>query len=289
MGNKFVRKQDAPVGGAGNAVAQQPAEKPVASQPKQDSGRAETQEVGVTEELDVVVGEATAPLATLPSEECVSTLKEVKAPDSSGPPNEAECEPVSKETPDPVPSEPLASVLSEASSSEAEPVAEGQVVAEAAPEPVLEPEEAEADAESTPVPGEVSEKQTEAPLPDPALLNLDQSWEATPQLITSFAVADPVPALLSTDEPSDAPATDEITNGSILLTPASHESEETSESPEKPTEAAAAGHLAQFIGDVGDVGELLQDLTLKGTDLVADHVPTDVQISEGDAITIMNA
>lgn len=284
MGNKLVRRQDAPLGSAENAAAQQAAEEPVASQPKQDSGRADV----CTEDLDVVVGEATMPVVRLPSEACVSAFKEVDAPDSSRPPNEANCEPVSKETPDPVPSEPLASLLSEASSSEAEPVAEGQVAAEAAPDTEPEPEEAEADAESAPAPVEAPEKQTETPLPDPALIGLDVS-EATPQPITSLAVADPVPAPISPDEPSDTAATDESqdsTKGSIILTPPSHKSEETSESPGKPTEAEAAGGLEQF---VGDVGELLQDLTLKGTDLVADLVPTDVQISEDESVTDTSA
>lgn len=305
MGNRFSRRRDAPVGSAETAATEQKtAEEPAVTQPAQDSGTTLAQEAVDTEDLEVVVRELVAIVACVPSEECVSEIKEVKAP---------ELEPVAKDTPAPVQPEPVV-LVSELSPPEPEtaaepkPVAEAQVAQEPDPEPVPEPEptsnleaEVEADAEliseSVPAPAEALEQQTDVltqePLPDPVIssptmIDLGVS-DATPQPMDTPPSPDPTPALVDADEPSDIAVTDECQDGAevSIISTLVPESEETSESLEKPMDVEAAGDMEQVVSDVNEetVSGLLQNLALKGNDLVADLIPTDVKIPDDAVVT----
>lgn len=310
MGNKFSRRRDVPISNAEAAAPdQKPAEEPAAPQPAEDSGITQTQEA-VVENLDVVIAEPVTPVACLPAEACVSECKAAEAPATSPAPlDDAEPEPVAKETPAPVQPEPVVSV------SEPEPAAEAQLapepvpepasepVPEPAPEPVPEPEptshpEAEVEAvpepisESTPAPAEALEQQTDMlaqePLPEPELssptvVDLDVA-DVTPQPID-------IPSVDAV-EPSDIPGTEECQDSAVvpeISTSEPEKSEETSESPEKPAEEEAAENLEQLVSDVNveSVSGLLKDLELKGNDLVADLIPTDVKIPDDTPITDM--
>lgn len=303
MGNRFSRRRDAPVSSAETAATEQKtAEEPAVTQPAQDSGTTPAQEAVDTEDLDVVVRESVAVVASLPSEECVSEIKEVKAPES---------EPVAKDTPAPVQPEPVV-LVSEPSPPEPEPVAEAQVAPEPDPEPVPEPEptsnleaEVEADpeliSESVPASAEDLEQQTDVltqePLPDPVIssptmIDLGVS-DATPQPIDTPPSPDPTPALVDADGPSDIAVTDECQDGaevSIISTLVPQKSEETSESLEKPMDVEAAGNMEQVVSDVNEetVSGLLQNLALKGNDLVVDLIPTDVKIPDDALVTDMS-
>lgn len=312
MGNLFTKKQQATVNSAKAAAPQQKtAEEPAVTQPAKDSGIIQTQEVVEPENPDVVVGESVKVVARLPSEECTSECKAPEAPAATAPQNNAEPESVAKESPAPVQPEPLVSVGEPSLPqpvpvAKPEPVAEAQLAPEPAPEPVPEPEltskpEEEVKAvpepvsESVPDPAEDMEQQTvmltqeslpEPEISSPPLIDLGVS-DATPQLIDT----PPISAAVSADEPSDIPVTQECQDSaevSAISTLEAERSEETpEESLEKQMEAEAAGNLEQLVSDVNveSVSGLLQNLELKGNDLVADLIPTDVKIPDETPIT----
>ncbi|XP_076588350.1 uncharacterized protein LOC143321693 [Chaetodon auriga] len=313
MGNFLNRRRD-PSANSGKTAAteQKTTEGPAATQPAPDSGAMQTQEAVQTEDLDVVVGEPATLVASLPSEECTSECKEVKAP--AAPLKDAEPESVAKETPAPDQLEPLVSV-SEPSPSEPEPkpVAEAQLAPEPAPEVVPEPgptsnPEAEVEAvpepvsESTPAPAEALEQRadmlTQESLPEPmisspALIDLGAP-DAIPEPIITPPSPAAIPAPDNADEPSDIPAVTEECQDSaevpVTSTPELETPEETSESLEKVMEVEASGALEPLVSDVNEesVSELLQNLELKGNDLVADLLPTDVKIPDDSPITDMS-
>lgn len=317
MGNRFSRRRDAPGNSAETAATEQKAaEEPEATQPAQDSGTMQTEVAADTENLDVVVKELVTLVAYSSPEECVEESKEVNAPDAPGQLNDVESESVAKDTPAPVQPEPLV-LVSEPSPPEPEPAAEPKPVGEApaapepAPEPVPEPEptsnpgaEVEADpepiSEEAPVPAEVLEEQmdvlTQESLLDPvisspALIDMGVS-DATPQLINTPPSPDSNPAPVNADKPSGIAVTEECQDGadvSIISSCAPQKSEE-SESLEKPMEVEAAGNLEQVVNDVSEesVSGLLQNLVLKGNDVVADLIPTDVKIPDDTLITDMS-
>ncbi|XP_070764153.1 uncharacterized protein [Enoplosus armatus] len=323
MGNRFSRKLDGPANSAETAATEQKTEEvPAAPEPAEEAGITQTLEAVGTESLDVVVGEPVTLMACLPTEECVSECKEVEAPAAPAPLNDAEPEPVAKETPAPVQLEPLVSV-SEPSppepAAEPKPVAETQLAPEPAPEPVPEPApepvpepeptsnpEAEVEAvpepilESLPAPAEALEPQTDLLTqeshPDPVL--------SSPPLI-DMGVPDvtlqpntppspvPIPAPVNADKLSDIPVTQECQDSaevSVISTFEPEKSEETSESLEKLMEVEAAGNLEQLVSDVNEesLSGLLKGLELKGNDLVADLIPTDVKIPDDTPITDMS-
>lgn len=313
MGNRFSRRRDTPASTGETAAteqkaAQEPAAPPPAAAAAEESGITQTQEA-TTENLDVVVGEPVTPVASLPTEPCVAESKEVEAPDASAAPNDAAPESVAKEeTPAPIQTEPLVST-SEPSPPESEPVTEPEPVAETQPtpepasEPVPEPEpEAEAEAEAVPepiseatipVPAESPEQQIDTAnhesLPEPELVS-------TP--LVDLGVSDDAPQPVNTspsdpdnaDEPSDIPVTEEC-EGSIEAAESStlepEKLEETTESVEKPTEVEAVENLEQLASDVNEenISGLLQNLELKGNDLVADLIPGDVKIPDDTLVT----
>ncbi|XP_022609945.1 uncharacterized protein LOC111228388 [Seriola dumerili] len=317
MGNRFSRRRDTPAGsGETAATEQKAAEEPAAPQPAEESGITTTQEAVETENLDVVVGEPVTPVACLPSEECVSECKEVEAPAVSATLNDAEPEPVAKETPAPSQPELLVSV-SEPSPPESEPVAEPKLVAEAqrAPEPVPEtvpePEptsnpEAEAEAEAVPEP--ISEAEpvltealeqhadmlTQESLPEPELSSpplIDLGVpDVTPQPVNTSPSPAPISDPDNANEPSDIPVTEECEGSAEAAESSTFEPEkpeETTESLEKPMEVEAAENLEQLVSDVNEesISGLLQNLELKGNDLVADLIPSDVKIPDDTPIT----
>lgn len=312
MGNRFSRRRDAPANSAETAATEQKtAEEPAATQPAEESGITQTQEAVEIENLDVVVGEPVTLVACIPPEECVSECKEVEAPAAPAPLND-EPEPMAKETPAPVQAEPLVSVSEPTPPApepepEPEPVAEAQLAPEPAPEPVPEPEptsnpEAEVEAvpepisESVPAQAEALEQQTDLlnqeSLPEPEISSpplIDMGVpDATPQPIST------PPSLIpaAVDEPSDIPVTQECQDSAEVSVISTFE-------PEKPKETCldqlmeeeAAENLEQLVNDVHEesVSGLLKNLELKGNDLVADLIPTDVKIPDDTPIIDMSA
>ncbi|XP_041795361.1 predicted GPI-anchored protein 58 [Chelmon rostratus] len=315
MGNFLNRRRDPSANNAKTAATEQkPAEEPAATQPAQESEATQIPEAVKTENIDMVAGDPATVVASLPPGECASECKEVKAP--AVPLNDAEPESVAKETSTPDQLEPLTSV-SEPSPSEPEPkpVAEAQLAPEPAPEVISEPEptsnpEAEVEveavpeplSESAPAPAEALEQPadvlTQESLPEPmisspALIDLGVP-DATPQPINTPPPPAPIPAPVDADEPSDIPAVAEECHDSaevpVTSTLELETSEETSESLEKSMEVEASGTLEQLVSNVNEesVNELLQNLELKGNDLVADLIPTDVKIPDDSPITDMS-
>lgn len=316
MGNRFTRKRDAPVNSAEPATEEKSAEEPEATQPAKDSGTVETQAAADEESLNVVVKELVTLVAYSTPEECVAESKEVNSPDPPEQLSDVESESVAKDTPAPVQSKPLV-LVSEPSPPEPEPaveskpVAESPVAPEPAPEAVPEPEptsnpegEVEADpepiSEAAPAPVEALEEQidvltqeSQAGLENssPALVDMSVS-DATPQPINTPPSPDSNPAPVNADKPSGIAVTEECQDSadvSIISTFVPQKSEETSESLEKP-EVEAAGNLEQVVNDVTEesVSGLLQNLALKGNDLVADLIPTDVKIPDDTPVTDMS-
>ncbi|GAA6229000.1 proteoglycan 4-like [Lates japonicus] len=320
MGNKFSRRRDTLANNGETAATEQTAEEPAAPQPAEESEIAQTPETIEAEDLEVVVGEVVTPVVRLPSEECVAECKEPEAPAASATLNDAEPEPVTKESSAPVQPEPLVSISKPESPLESEPVAEPkpaavtEPVAEAqlapepepapAPEPVSEPEptsnpEAEVEpvpepiSESVPVPAEPLEQQTvmltQESLPEPVpssppLIDLGVP-DDTPQPANNPPAPAPIPDLVSADKPSDIPVAEECrdsTEAAKTSTSEPEKSEETSESPEKPMEVEAAENLEQLVSDVNEenISGLLQNLELKGNDLVSDLISDDVKIPD---------
>ncbi|XP_069567296.1 protein TsetseEP-like [Brachyistius frenatus] len=297
MGNGFSRRRDAPANSAETvATDQKSAKEPATPQPTEDSGITQTQDVAETENVDVVVGEPATVAACLPSEECVSECKEGEAPAASVPGN-AESEPPVKGTPDPVQPEALVSV-SESSPPEPEPVAkpvvEPQLAPEPAPEPVPEPEpEVEAVPEPVldpaPAPADAPEQQadllTQESLTQESLPSVDLG---VPDVTPSPAPV-PVPVPVDADEPSDIPAGEQRQDGAEAAEDSTPEPE-TSERLEKLIKVEAAGCLEKFGSDVDEesVREILQNLELKGNDLVSDLIPCDVTIPDDTPIMDMS-
>ncbi|XP_040895072.1 cell surface glycoprotein 1-like [Toxotes jaculatrix] len=321
MGNRFSRKRDAPANsGETAATEEKTAEEPAASRPAEESGTTQTPEAAETENLDVVVGEPVTPVARLPSEECISECKLVDAPAASATLNDAEPEPVAKKTPAPVQPEPQVSISKPSPpesepAAESKPVAEAQLVPEPAPEPASEPvpepeptsnPEAEVEAvlepitESVPVPvlAEALEQQTDMltqeSLPEPALSSptlIDLAVpDVSPQPVNTPPSPAPIPDPVRADEPSDIPVTEECQDSAEAAESSTFEpgkSEETTESLEKPTEVEATENSEQLVSDVNveSVSGLLQNLELKGNDLVSDFIPSDVKIPDDTPIT----
>ncbi|XP_039988019.1 cell surface glycoprotein 1-like [Xiphias gladius] len=309
MGNRFSRRRDITASsGETNAAEQKAAEEPAAPQPAEESGIAPTQEAVETENLDdvVVVGEPETVEPRLPSEECTSECKEVEAPAASAALNDADPEPVAKETPAPVgePSPPESEPVAEP-----EPVAEAQLAPEPAPEPVPDPgptsfPEAGVEAlpeptsELVPAPAEAVEQQTdmltldslsEPSPPSPPLVDLCVP-DVTPQPVNTTPSPAPIPDPVDADEPSDIPVTEERQDGAEAARSSTLEPERpegTSESLEKLMEEEAAENLEQLVSDVNEesISGLLQNLELKGNDLVTDLIPSDVKIPDDTPIT----
>nr|XP_046250787.1 cell surface glycoprotein 1-like [Scatophagus argus]XP_046250788.1 cell surface glycoprotein 1-like [Scatophagus argus] len=284
MGNKFSRRRDAPANSAENAAG---TEEKTAEEPAEDPGTTQTQEAIETEDLSVTAGEPVTLEESSPPEERASEFKDV---------NDVEPEPLADETS----AQPVDSVTEAAPAAEPapEPVPEPdpsskqEAVVEAAPEPI---------SESVPAPTEALEEQTDMltqeSLPEPvisssALIDLGVP-DATPQPDTPPSPA-PILTSVNTDEPSDIPVTEECQDNaevSVISAPEPENSEERSESLEKLAEVEAAGNLEQLVSDVSEesVSGLLQNLELKGNDLVADLIPTDVKIPDDTPITDMSA
>ncbi|KAF0041204.1 hypothetical protein F2P81_007102 [Scophthalmus maximus] len=299
MGNRFSRKRDTPAGGEECAATEQKTAEEPAAEASETTG---TQGAAEMEGLDVVVGEQVTLVACL---EC----KEMEAPAASATLNDAEPEPVSKETPAPAQPNLLVSI-SESSPSEAEPAAGPEPVAEAqlAPEPAPEPApqegppsspEAEVEAvpepisEPSPVPAEAPEPLTDMlsqeSLPDPVLYSTPLIDLAVPDVTPQPVAAPPAPAPVSdpvdADEPSDIPVGDECQDSveaAASCTFALEKSEEMSESLDKPA-VEAKENLEQLVSDAAEesISGLLQNLELGGKDLI----PSDVKIPDDTPIT----
>ncbi len=132
----------------------------------------------------------------------------------------------------------------------------------------------------------------EPEISSPPLIDLGV-LDATPQPIDIPTSPASIPAPVAADEPSDIPMTEESQDSAevpVISTLELEKSEETSESLEKLTEVEAAGNLEQLVSNVTEesVSELLQNLELKGNDLVADHIPADVKIPDDTPIMDMS-
>lgn len=292
MGIKFSRRRDAPISGAeGAATEQKTAEEPVATEPAGESGPALAQEATGIGALDAVDREKPKPAASLPNEGCVAEIKEEKAPDAPEPLNVAEPEPVAKNAPAPSQTQPEALLCVDPpplTQCDVEPTP--VTVTEPAPEPIPEPEPV-SEPQSVPeletsipdLPPEVLEQHTDMLnqelLPDPVIPS---------STLIDLSVSDTTP-----DKTSDIAVSDECQEGAEVSGTSTTElpkSEEMSESPERLMEVVAAESLEQIVSDVNEetVSGLLQDLALKGNDLVADLIPTDVKMPDETSITDMS-
>ncbi|XP_034542031.1 protein TsetseEP-like [Notolabrus celidotus] len=323
MGSRLSKKLNAPASSAETEqkTAEEPAATPAATPAAEDSGITQTLEAVDVPNLEVIVGEVVTPVASLPSEPCVAECKEVEAPAAPEP------EAAAKETPAPVQPEPPVPV-SEPSPPEPEPIAapepiaepeptpEPQVAPEPAPEPIPEPEpepilepeptsipEPEVEAfpepipESLPAPVEELEQEIELMtqellpepvLPSPPLIDLGFP-DVTPEPADIPSLPEPVPA----DEPSDIPVVEEYPGDievPVISALEPEKPEETSEFVVKQIEVEAEDDLQKLVGDVNmeSVNGLLKNLELKGNDLLADLIPTDVKIPDDSLITNMS-
>lgn len=296
MGQRFSRQGATATSAEAAATEQKTAAEPAATQPAADAGmtvKAETQEV--------VKGEPVTLIACLPAEDCVAECKVVEAPAAA-----SVSEPVELETPAPVQPEPLVSV-SAPSPPESEPVAEAQLAPEpvpepapvSEPEPVPEPElvpEVEVEVEAVPepipesvlAPVEAMEQEidllSQVSLPEPVISSLPLIDLIVPD-VTPPPTDIPIAAPVDADEPSDIPVIEQcqdIAEISLIPTPEPEESEDTSVSLGKLIEVEAAENLEQLVNDVNEesVCGLLNNLELKGNDLDADLIPTDVKIAD---------
>ncbi|XP_077938781.1 uncharacterized protein LOC120808785 [Gasterosteus aculeatus] len=143
MGNRFGKERE--TNNAETAEEAKTAEESEAGQPAEDSGITQTQ----TQDLDVQILGQVAQVARSITEKLVL---------NSG--VEEDAEPVAKETPAPVQSEPLVS-LGKSSAPDSEPVAEAPLATEPVPEPLPAPEPVSTP-ELVPEPDPVAE-----PLPEP--------------------------------------------------------------------------------------------------------------------------
>uniref|UniRef100_G3PG45 Uncharacterized protein n=2 Tax=Gasterosteus aculeatus TaxID=69293 RepID=G3PG45_GASAC len=143
MGNRFGKERE--TNNAETAEEAKTAEESEAGQPAEDSGITQTQ----TQDLDVQILGQVAQVARSITEKLVL---------NSG--VEEDAEPVAKETPAPVQSEPLVS-LGKSSAPDLEPVAEAPLATEPVPEPLPAPEPVSTP-EPVPEPDPVAE-----PLPEP--------------------------------------------------------------------------------------------------------------------------
>lgn len=307
MGIKFSRRRDAPISGAeGAATEQKTAEEPVSTEPAGESGLALAQEATGIGRLEAVDRGKPEPAASLPSEECVSEVKEEKAHNVPEPLNVEEPEPVGKNAPAPSQTQPEALLCVDPPSptqcdAETTPV----TVTQPAPEPIPEPEPvSEPAAELIPEPEPVSEPQSvpelETAIPDlpPEVPEqhtdmLNEELLPDPVILSStlidLSVSDTAP-----DKTSDIAVSDECQEGAEVSGTSTSElpksEEEMSETPERLIEVVAAENLEQIVSDVNEetVSGLLQDLALKGNDLVTDLVPTDVKMPNETSITDMS-
>lgn len=294
MGIKFSRRRDVPISGAeGAATEQKTAEEPVATEPVGELGPALAQEATGIVRLEAVDREKPKPVASLPNEECVAEIKEEKAPDAPEPLNVAEPEPVAKNAPAPSQAQPEVLLCVDPPpliQCDVEPTP--VTVTQPAPEPIPEPAP-----ETIPEPQSVPELETAIPDLPPDVLEqhtdmLNQEILPDPVIPSStlidLSVSDTTP-----DKTSDIAVSDECQEGAEVSGTSTTElpkSEEMSESPERPTEVVAAENLEQIVSDVNEetVSGLLQDLALKGNDLVADLIPTDVKMPDETSITDMS-
>ncbi|XP_075875242.1 uncharacterized protein LOC142883848 [Nelusetta ayraudi] len=130
-----------------------------------------------------------------------------------------------------------------------------------------------------PVPGPICE------LPTPVVLELNNEI-LNQELLVEPAICSLPPSVASAsgaapDETSDVEeGQDGAEATAALATTNLPASEDESESPEKPMEVAA-GNLEQAVSDGGEeISELLQDLALKGSDLIVDLTPANVKLPD---------
>ncbi|XP_029379666.1 uncharacterized protein LOC115056974 [Echeneis naucrates] len=307
MGNRFSRRRESPAASSSQTAvtAQKPAEQPAAPQPAEEPTQPKQTQDTDTEDLDVVVGDPVTPVVCLPSEECISEFKEVQASAAPATQNDADPKVEAKETPA-LPQPELLVSISTASLPEVEPAAEPEsVLAEAqlAPEPESE---AGTKAESVPepvcgsaaVPTEVLEQQTDflsqELLPEPKPFSTTSTDHHVSDLTPQPVNTSPPPTLIPDPDTADEPSDNTLAEGGQDSTEAAQSStsdpekpKETPESLENPVEKETAGYSEQPVIDVNkeSISELLQNLELKGNDLLADLIPSDVSTPDDTPIT----
>lgn len=243
------------------------------------------------------------PESTSPSQEPAPESKEVKAPEAAEPQAEAvggaAAPAVTAADAEKPEVEPEVDPTSE-SKEEQEPFkdAEPQPVVIDTPAPgqtepesaVEEPPVADTKPEPEPVPNLVPEVEIPAEvvceLPPPEVLNAE--------ILNHDLLPDPVVCAPPPSEPSalnaapdetanvkeDQDGAEEVAAATELPAP---------ESPDEPTEAEATGTLAQTVDDAAEeVSGLLQDLALKGSNLIEDLVPADVKTPDEACIAEMS-
>lgn len=285
MGNKFSRRREAPVSSA-SAVAsskQKPAEEQSAPTPTADSEM--KQELGRTENLDVLVEEPT-------KDESASEVKEEESPVALAPTEDAESELLAKETQAPVEPEALVSDTNPKepeSFSQPKPEATEEATAQVAinptPEDVSQPDSAlqsDADADL------VSEP---AATPAQAVVQHEEQESLTVPVHFSPPLIDfGIPDVISS--PATIPLNaDELSNIAVSEHSSTAEPENfTSNFLEKPTEVEAEESLKMLGSDISveNVSEPLKNFELKENDLLSDIIPREAKIPDDTSNTDMS-
>lgn len=253
------------------------------------------------------------PESTTPSQEPAPENSEVKAPDVAEPQPEAvaaaaaepaaPAEPVvkaaevekaeadptpeSKEEPEPSKdAEPQPAVIEPPApeQTEPEPAVEEPPVADTTPEPEPEPEPV---AEPLPVPSLVPLICT---MPPPEVIELnteDLNQDLLPDpVICSLPPSEPSTSDAAPDETPDVEEQDQ--DGAAALAETAATEPPASEVQSEAPEAEATGILAQTVSDATEeVSGLLQDLALKGSDLIVELTPADVKTPDEACVAEM--
>lgn len=258
------------------------------------------------------------PESTTPSQEPAPENSEVKAPDAAEPQPEAAAaepaapaEPVvkaaevekaeadptpeSKEEPEPSKdAEPQPAVIEPPApeQTEPEPAVEEPPVADTKPEPEPEPEP-EPIAEPLPVPSLVPEMETPevmvCELPPPEVIELNTE-DLNQDLLPDPVICSLPPSEPSTSDaaPDETPDVEEDQDGAAALAGAAATEPPASEVQSESPEAEATGILAQTVSDATEeVSGLLQDLALKGSDLIDELMPADVKTPDEACVAEM--
>ncbi|XP_013867788.1 pollen-specific leucine-rich repeat extensin-like protein 1 [Austrofundulus limnaeus] len=279
MGNRFSRRRDAPVSSAGTVVTEEKTEAEPATTEEENSEITQTPEAVETEQLKAGESEACSPKHESGSKDMQSL--------TSAPQKDAESESTVKETPPPVQNEPLLSTIKPPEPEELakpEPDTEAQLAPN--PEP---PSHQESDS------GPISEPTTAEPLEQYTdLLNqepLPESFFSSPPLIdwsapdtVSAPASTPVSELPNISAAEQHEGRAEPVGGSTL------EPEKFTETPEfLEEEAAGCTKTPESDVDEENVCEVLQNLELKGNDLLNDLIQGEVKIPEDAPIPDVSA
>lgn len=252
------------------------------------------------------------PESALLSQEPAPESKEVKAPDAAEPQPEAAAEagvkaadaekpkvdstPESKEEPEPLKdAEPQPAVIDTPAPEQTEPesAVEEPPVADTKPEPEPEPEpEPVPEPQSTPIPVPELEIPAEivCQLPPPEVLELNTetlNQELLPEpVVCSLPLSETSTSDVAPDETANVEEDQDVAEalaGAVTTDPPAPEDQS------EPPEAEVTGSLAQMVSDgTEEISGLLQDLALKGSNLMADLTAVDVKTPDEPCVAEMS-